>query len=197
VRAPVQRTGFYALRGHRVFGVRVGAVRRIDVDMAGRRFSARRLDHGWEIDGRGANPGTTGALDDLVETLARLRAVDVFRPKDRTSYGLEPPRGTITVITPRVVRRLLLGDPNTAGSALYARRAEDPRVLQVGMLLLSEIERVFYHRDRPEPPHGARAVPRSALSFNREPSLLRNGDEPFFSASGRPSPSSSRPRCCR
>lgn len=181
VRAPVQRTGLYALRGHRVFGVPRGAVRGIEVVMGGRRFSARRLDHGWEIDGRGANPGTGDALEDLVETVARLRAVDVFRPKDGTSYGLEQPRGTITVTTARAVRRLLLGDSNTAGSALYAHRGEDPRVIQVGTLLLSEIERVFYHRDRPEPPRARAPFPQSGLSFNKEPSLLRNGDEPFFS----------------
>jgi len=165
VHAPVERTGFYALRGHRVYGVPQGAVRGIEVELAGRRFSARRLDHGWEIDGRGANPGTTDALDDLVETVAHLRAVDVFRPKEETSYGLEPPRGTITVTTARTVRRLLLGGPNTSGSALYARRAEDPRVIQVGTLLLSEIERVFYQRDGPESPRGARPLPQSAVSF--------------------------------
>jgi Domain of unknown function (DUF4340) len=153
VRAPVERTGFYGLRGHRVFGVPHGAVRGIEVELAGRRFAARRLDRGWEIDGRGANPATTDALDDLVETVAHLRAVDVFRPKDgTTSYGLEPPRGTITVTTTRAVRRLLLGDSNASGSAFYARRVEDPRILPVGTLLLSAIERVFYHRDGPEAP---------------------------------------------
>jgi len=176
VRAPVERKGFYALRGHRVFGVSHAAVRGIEVEMAGRRFAAHRLDHGWEIDGREANPVATDALEDLVETVAHLRAVDVFRPKDgTTSYGLEPPRGTITVTTARSVRRLLLGDPNTAGSALYARRAEDPRIIQVGTLLLSEIERVFYQRDGPAPPRGARPLAPSAVSFNREPSLLTNG----------------------
>jgi len=151
VRAPVQRTGFFAVRGHRVFGVPQRAVRGIDVEWWGRRFSARRVDPGWEIDGRRASPGTAEALAALVENVAPLRAVDVFRPQDGTSYGLEPPRGTITVTTARSVRRLLVGDLNTAGTAFYARRGKDPRILQVGMLLLSEIERVFYQRDRPEP----------------------------------------------
>ncbi|TMA72944.1 MAG: DUF4340 domain-containing protein [Deltaproteobacteria bacterium] len=195
VRAPVQRTGLYALRGHRVFGVPRGAVRGIEVVMGGRRFSARRLDHGWEIDGRGANPGTGDALEDLVETVARLRAVDVFRPKDGTSYGLEQPRGTITVTTARAVRRLLLGDSNTAGSALYAHRGEDPRVIQVGTLLLSEIERVFYHRDRPEPPRARAPFLSRACPSTTSRRSSGTATSPS-SASGRPSPSSSRPRCC-
>jgi hypothetical protein len=168
VHGPVERTGFHALRGHRVFGVPLAAVRGIEVEMAGRRFAAHRRDHGWEIDGRGANPGTTAALDDLVETVANLRAVDVFRPEGgTTSYGLAPPRGTITVMTARAARRLLLGDPNTSGSAFYARRAEDSRVIQVGMPLLTAIERVFYHRTA-SAPHAARAASRSMADARGE-----------------------------
>jgi hypothetical protein len=123
------------------------AVRALEVTLDERRFAARPVAGGWEIDGRLANARTAEALADLVDTLGTLRAVDVFRPRDEASYGLDRPRGTIAVVTPRRTRRLVLGASNAAASALYARREGDPRVIQVGTLLLSGIERVFYQRD--------------------------------------------------
>jgi len=149
VRAPVRPRGQFAVRGHRVFGVGRGAVRGIDVVLEARRFSARRTAEGWEINGRRASPGTAAALDDLLDTVVGLRAVDSFRSRDTASFGLERPRATIEVATARGVRRLVVGDLNAAGSALYARRAGDPRVLQVGSALLSDLERVFFNRDEP------------------------------------------------
>ena len=152
VRTPARRTGFYAVRGHRVFGVSGRAVRSLEVVLAGRRFSARRLDESWELDGRRASPAAAEAITDLVDALGGLRAVDAFRPRDASGYRLDRPRGTITLATGRGVRRLVLGDPNTPGSALYARREGDPRIAQIGTMILSEIERVFYARDLSPPP---------------------------------------------
>ena len=149
VRAPVRPRGQLAVRGHRVLGVGRHAVRGIDVALEARRFGARRTAEGWEIDGRRASPGTADALDDLLETVVGLRAVDSFRSRDTASYGLERPRATIEVVTARGVRRLAIGDLNAAGSALYARRSGDPRVLQVGSALLTDLERVFFNRDGP------------------------------------------------
>jgi hypothetical protein len=149
VRAPVRKTGWYALRGHRVFGVGRGAVRGIEVAFGERRFVARRTEQGWEIDGSAAGRGVAEALDGLLETLVHLRAVDVFRNRDTSAFGLARPRATIDLVTARGARRLVIGETNLAGSALYARRVGDPRVLQVGTLLLSDLERVFYFRDGP------------------------------------------------
>ena len=150
VRAPVRPRGQLAVRGHRVFGVGRHAVRGIDVALEARRFGARRTAEGWEIDGQRASAGTAAALDDLLETVVGLRAVDSFRSRDTASYGLERPRATIEVVTARGVRRLAIGDLNAAGSALYARRSGDPRVLQVGSALLTDLERVFFNRDGPQ-----------------------------------------------
>src|SRR5439155_1030631 len=85
----------------------------------------------------------------VIETVVGLRAVDSFRSRDSASYGLERPHAAIEVVTARGVRRLVIGDLNAAGSAFYARRAGDPRVLQVGSGLLSDLERVFFNRDGP------------------------------------------------
>ena len=152
VRAPVRRAGLEAVRGHRVFGVGPRAVRGIEVTLEGRRFIARRAAQGWEIDGLPASAGTADALDDLLETLIGLRAVDVFRSRDRSSFGLERPRAMIDLVTDHGVRRVVLGATNATGGALYARREGDPRVLQVGIVVLSEVERVFFNRDAPQRP---------------------------------------------
>jgi hypothetical protein len=156
VRAPSPPEPAALVRGHRVFRVVPGAVRALEVSLDGRRFAARRSPEGWEIDGRRATVRSAEALSDLVDLLGALRAVDVFRPRDGASYGLDHPRGTITVVTARRTRRVVLGDSNAVASALYARRQGDPRVLQVGTLLLSAIERVLYHRDA-----GGRGTPAS------------------------------------
>ena len=138
-------------RGHRIFRLSPHAVRGVDVAQGERSFSARRTADGWTIDGKTANTHTTEALDDLVTMLATLRAVDVFRHEDPSHFGLEQPTGTITLVTGRGERRLVLGAPNLASTALYARRDGDPRLLQVGSMLLSALDRVFYRRDQDEP----------------------------------------------
>jgi hypothetical protein len=143
VRAPERTPAPSALRGHRVFRLSPGGVGAVEVEAAGRRFRARRVPTGWLLDDGPADQRTAAALDDLLDTLVGLRAVDVFRPRDTASYGLDRPEATITVHTGRRVRRVVLGAPNAAGSAFYARRDHDPRVMQVGSMLLSAIERVL------------------------------------------------------
>jgi hypothetical protein len=147
VHAPTRPRGKEGVRGHRVFGVAAGAVQGIEVELGGRRFHARRAPSGWELDGREANPRAAEALSDLLQSLVELRAVDVFRPRDGATYGLDRPHATVGLITARGVRRLVIGTLNAAGSAVYARREGAPRVVQIGTLLLSELERVFYVRD--------------------------------------------------
>lgn len=144
VRPPARPTREETLRGPRVFRVVPSAVRAVEVTLGERGFVARRSDAGWTIDGRTALRPAAEALDDLVALLVGLRAVDVFRPRDAASYGLDPPAGTIRVTSGRRTTTIALGSLNAAGSAIYARRAGDPRVMQVGTLLLSSVERVFF-----------------------------------------------------
>ncbi len=147
VRAPVRRAGLYAVRGHRLFAIDRAAVSGLEVTMGERHLAARRTAGGWELDGRAARAPENDALNDLVETLVGLRAVDAFRGGGQAAFGLEPPRGTVDVVSARGRLRLILGHPNAAGSTVYARREGDPRVFTVGALLLTEIERVFFQRD--------------------------------------------------
>jgi hypothetical protein len=140
-----------------VLPVAPGSVRTIALDLDGRRLVAERADGRWAIDGAPAAPRAAEALDDLVEALAGLRAVDVFRSRDAGSYGLDTPRGAIEVVSAGGARRrLVLGGLNVAGAALYARRDGDPRVLQVGTLLLTEMERALHARDAATPGVSAR-----------------------------------------
>ena len=144
VRAPITPRGRDAARGHRLFNGERRGVRGIELELDGRNLASTRAADGWNVDGRPVAPQTAEALGDLLDTLLALRAVDVFRTSDVAAFGLTQPRGTITVVTGWSRRRLLVGGLNAAGSAFYARREGDPRVLQVGTLVLSEVERVFY-----------------------------------------------------
>jgi hypothetical protein len=148
VRAP-ERPPPPGERGHRIFRVSREAVRGIDVTLGEHHFTAQRTPDGWSIDGRPAGKRTADALDDLSRMLTTLRAVDVFRHDGPSHFGLDDPTGTITLSTARGEHRLSLGSHNSASTTLYARRDDDPRLLQVGTLLLSSLDRVFYSRDHP------------------------------------------------
>ena len=143
-RGPITPRGRDAARGHRLFNSERRWVRGIEVELDGRHVASTRTARGWDLDGRPAAAQTAEALGDLLDSLLALRAVDVFRTPNLAAFGLARPRGTITVVTGRGPRRLLVGGLNAAGSAFYARHEGDARVLQVGTLVLSEIDRVFY-----------------------------------------------------
>jgi hypothetical protein len=151
VKAPVRLTGRELVRGSHVLRVDRADVRGIDVDFEGRHFAAVRSGEGWQLDGGAASAGAADALNDLLDLLVDLRAVDVFRASDPKPFGFDPPRGTVELVTPGTRRRLVIGGLNTAGSVAYARRDQDPRVYQVGIFLLSSLERVFYQRDGAKP----------------------------------------------
>lgn len=143
VEPPARRSGPDSVRGPRVFRTSVAGVRRLEVTVGGRRLVAERTHDGWRVDGVPAPSERRDALHDLVTLLAGLRAIDAFRASSFAAFGLDPPSATIVLVTPRGPQRLALGRPNTAGSALYARRDEQARVLQLGIYLVSALDRVL------------------------------------------------------
>jgi hypothetical protein len=147
VEAPHRPTSRELVRGARLLKVPAKAVRGITATFDDRGFTATRTTGGWQIDGVPASSGVAEALDDVVSTLVDLRAIDVFRADRLAQFGLEPPRGSITVTTKRGSRRIELGDANASGSAIYARREGDRRIFQIGVFLPSALERVIYQRD--------------------------------------------------
>ena len=154
VRPPVRLTGLQAVHGQRVLPGVPRAAEEVLLRWDERALRAQRRADGWQVDGATAAPATADALEDLLATLARLRAVDAFTPRDGDAYGLTSPRGAIELRRGTRVRRLVLGGTNAAGSALYARRDGERRVLQLGIGLVSTIERVFYSRDSQRPESG-------------------------------------------
>jgi len=143
VQPPTRRSGIESTRGHRVFRGDAAAVRAVTVRLDGRWLAAQRTPGGWELEGRTASAIEASALTDLVSLLTTLRAVDVFRSDHQDAFGLSPPRGLVELDTARQRWRLALGGFTAGSTTLYARREGDPRVLSVGTLLLSAIERVL------------------------------------------------------
>lgn len=146
VEGPPRRSGPESVRGPRLLRLHAASVRGFEVEAGARRLVAVRTPGGWRLDGRPASPGAAEALDAFVDALARLRAVDAFRPRDRGALGLAPPAATITIHTARHERQIKLGGTNASGSSVYAERQGHPRVFLVGTGLLSAIDRLFYQQ---------------------------------------------------
>jgi Domain of unknown function (DUF4340) len=155
VEPPRRRTGSELARGPRALRVVPARVRQVELVAGTRRVLADRLDDGWQVAGVSATPAMRDALDALVDELTSLRAVDAFRPGALAAYGLDPPSATIAVTSADGTARLALGSLNTVGSAVYARRDEHGRVLQVGVYLLDVVRRVL------EAPDGAAGTVRA------------------------------------
>jgi hypothetical protein len=134
IEPPVRRTGKELARGPHVFRTSEKGIRRMEVSIGDRRFVGERVPDGWRLDGAPAGPRTSDALQSLAAYLAELRAVDAFRTRDFAGFGLDPPAGVIVVTT-------------GSASAVYARRDDQPRVLQLGSYLLAAIEHVPDGRD--------------------------------------------------
>lgn len=147
VEAPYRPTSRELVRGPRLMKAPASSIREISAVLGERRFTATRADGAWRIDGAAAPDGVAAALDDVVQTLVDLRAIDAFRGDGLAQFGLETPHGAVTIVSADDTERLLLGDFNASGSAIYARRDGDPRVFQIGVFLPSALERVFYQRD--------------------------------------------------
>lgn len=136
------------VRGPRVVKIASAAVERLVLTHADRRLDARRDASGWSVDGRPSGAPLRDALDDLVDVVTGLRAVDRFRASDDAPYGLDDPPGALEIVGGGRHIRLVLGRLNAAGSAVYARRDGAPRVLLLGAYLLSSLDRVFYQWGR-------------------------------------------------
>jgi len=152
IEAPPRRAGEEAVRGPRLFKMSAREISQVRVSIGERHAVASRVGDGWLLDGRPASPPLADALADLVRTLATLRAVDRFLPRDGASFGFEPPRATIEVTSGARQTRVVLGELNAARSAVYARREGTPRVWLIGLYLVSALERVIYFASLEPPP---------------------------------------------
>ena len=158
VERPPRRTGEESVRGPRLVRMSAEAVEFVGITIGEHRAAAERAGTGWIVGGRPASPPLADALADLLRTLATLRAVDRFRPRDGASFGFDPPRATIELRSRRQTTRVVLGELNAARSAVYARLEGTPQVWLVGLYLVSALERVIYFSSLDAPPTTAAAT---------------------------------------
>ena len=133
----------------RLLDLRVEQVTGIRIEEDGRELRAVRGEEGWQVEMPGdTRPGASTAVADMVRAVTGLIPVDTFargdiRPGD---LGLDPPRVRVTLTldggAPSVT--LLFGDFVPTGGSVYATIAGDPRVFQIGAMVMSDIERTFY-----------------------------------------------------
>ena len=89
-----------AAHGHRVLGVTRARVSRLTLLMGAEHLTVRRgAAGGWLLDDRPADGVAGDAVEELISGLVKLRALDAFRAVGGAPFGLDPPRGTITVET--------------------------------------------------------------------------------------------------
>jgi hypothetical protein len=155
VQAPPRPTGEEAVTGPRLFKTSAAAVRRLVVTIGEHRVDAERVGGRWTVAGRPVGPPAASALADVVQTLVGLRAVDRFRPADGATFGLDPPRASVELVSPQRRARVLLGDLNAARSAVYARREGAPQVMLIGLYVISALERVVYFTSIDAAPGGS------------------------------------------
>jgi hypothetical protein len=141
---PPRPTGEEAVSGPRLVRMPMASVERVVIAIGERRAAAERSGGRWTAAGRPASAPLAAALDDLLATLATLRAVDRFRPRDGATFGFEPPRASIELGAPDRTTHIVLGELNAARSAVYARRDGSPQVWLIGLYLVSALERVIY-----------------------------------------------------
>lgn len=137
-----------AAHGHRVFALGREAVRGVSIELDGATVRVSRVGpSGWAIDDKPAHGVAADAVEELVSTLVKLRALDVFRSADGATFGLDPPRGRVDVEGERGGRlALLIGEHTADGGAFFARRSGDPRVLKLGAGLESSLARLLHAR---------------------------------------------------
>ena len=152
VKPPPRRTGEESVRGSRLVRMAAESVESVAITVGEHHAAARRVGGRWTVAGQPASPPLEDALADLLRTLATLRAVDRFRPRDGATFGFDPPRATIELRSRRGTTRVVLGELNAARSAVYARREGAAHVWLVGLYLVSALERVIYFGSVEPPP---------------------------------------------
>jgi hypothetical protein len=86
----------------------------------------------------------TLAVESLVSSLCDLPVIDTIpEPESLGDFGLDHPTVEVETAAGDWRSVLVLGDLTPAQNLLYAKRSDERRVLKVGALLRSEVEKVL------------------------------------------------------
>jgi hypothetical protein len=126
----------------------------VRIEEGSRELRAVRAAGGWRVEAPAiSRPGASDAVPEMIAALVGLVAVDAFARDDldRRALGLDPPRARVTLTraggaAPIV---LLLGDFVPTGGSVYGALESDPRIFQIGAMVVSDLERVFYLASQP------------------------------------------------
>jgi hypothetical protein len=143
-----------APRGKVFAGVEADKIEEIQIAASGGESTTlRKVDKAWRLAAPIDLPADQTEASGVASNLASAdvqRVVDE-QPKDLATFGLAKPRITITfrLAGDKTPRTLLLGDKNPAGSDLYAKVADAPRVFLVSAYLEGTLDKgAFGFRDK-------------------------------------------------
>jgi len=134
-------------RGEKMLDCGAATPRELAVATEDGTVTARFVHDRWETAAGGLAPVAFGAL---AETLCRLPIIDKIADAPKLAdFGLDPPSAKVTIgLSGR--KELLLGAPTPADNLMYAKLADRPEVLKIGVELKSAVSRVAgYARGEP------------------------------------------------
>jgi hypothetical protein len=126
-------------RDEKMLDCRSGTPRALAVSTERGTVSARLVAERWETDATGLAPA---AFATLAEVLCRLPVIDRIDGEVKLAeFGLDPPAVKVTIGLAGK-RELWLGSSTPADNLMYAKLADRPEVLKVGVELKSTVDRV-------------------------------------------------------
>jgi hypothetical protein len=132
-------------RGEKIVACGEAPITAIEIRAGDRTLAARRSGERWSTDAPVADRDRAGlAIADLAQSLCDLPILDrIAEPGALADYGLEAPGVSLVIDRAGGRTTLDLGAASPAQNLLYARFREDAAVLQVGVLLRHEVQKVL------------------------------------------------------
>lgn len=150
----------HGLRAKNCFEFFTSQVAKLEVLREGTRWTIARRDGAWNAEGADAALDAQ-RVEALLNDVADLRVSGFVEdaPSDLARYGLEPPRGTITVWTSdqEQLQRLLVGDPIEPSASRYGRIEGRPAVVRLPETITDVLAKTLDSLRTPAPSQGQSA----------------------------------------
>ncbi len=114
----------------------VARIESLEVQRGSERLRCARAGDRWQVVDPAGRHAPSDLIAALIDNLTQLPDVEVVADGagDLVPFGLAPPVSDLTFTeTDRPPVRVRLGNPNPAGTAVYAQREGDARVFLVGL----------------------------------------------------------------